>query len=104
MQPVPDPLERLHAKLATVNDLAFALVPQSPEESVRELMEALREAVALAGELKGVSARSTGCQEHPQGPVDPVAPVGWGVCLLCNTRRHRGVRRRPPDSFGVRGA
>lgn len=31
----------------------------------------------------------TGCDEHPNGAVDPLPDPGWGECLLCNTRRRR---------------
>jgi hypothetical protein len=32
----------------------------------------------------------TGCDVHPDGPVDPLAPEGWTRCLLCNRNRRIG--------------
>ncbi|MFE6405139.1 hypothetical protein [Streptomyces alboflavus] len=40
---------------------------------------------------------TTGCADHPTGAVDPVAPPGWGTCLLCNARRRRhDAQQRTP--------
>ena len=33
----------------------------------------------------------TGCERHPNGAIDPEAPVGWTRCLLCNEARRRGT-------------
>lgn len=33
----------------------------------------------------------TGCDRHPNGAIDPEAPVGWTRCLLCNESRRRGM-------------
>lgn len=42
---------------------------------------------------------TTGCHRHPGGPVDHTAPRGWGICLLCNGYRRRGLApgQRPPE-------
>jgi hypothetical protein len=33
----------------------------------------------------------TGCERHPNGAIDPEAPIGWTRCLLCNEARRRGT-------------
>jgi len=33
----------------------------------------------------------TGCERHPNGAIDPEAPLGWTRCLLCNEARRRGT-------------
>lgn len=63
-------------------------------------MEALHEAYWIAAELAKATSR-TGCKQHPQGPVDPVAPDGWGNCLLCNNWRRSG-RTEPRQITGAR--
>ncbi|POX43052.1 hypothetical protein C3486_02185 [Streptomyces sp. Ru73] len=43
----------------------------------------------------------TGCPHHPNGPVDPLAPAGWGNCLLCNRNRRIGNQSaRSQESAG----
>ncbi|WP_329625926.1 hypothetical protein OG357_38480 (plasmid) [Streptomyces sp. NBC_01255] len=47
---------------------------------------------------------STDCDSHPNGPVDPEPPEGWGHCLFCNSNRRVGdprARRGAPRSPGV---
>jgi hypothetical protein len=68
------------------------------DDRVRNLGEAVDpveyEAVAdrlwnvflVARELAPTRARK-GCDVHPDGPVDPLAPKGWPPCLLCNRNR-----------------
>ncbi|MER6047238.1 hypothetical protein ACFC0M_20220 [Streptomyces sp. NPDC056149] len=36
---------------------------------------------------------STNCTQHPNGPVDPEPPQGWGQCLFCNKNRRVGNPR-----------
>lgn len=40
----------------------------------------------------------TNCSRHPNGPVDPQPPQGWGSCLLCNGRRRVGHPQALPGS------
>jgi hypothetical protein len=82
-------LADLRARMATANDLAYHLELTSDTEDFAKVMEALHEAYWIAAALASRSSR-TGCREHPHGPVDPEAPDGWGVCLLCNSRRRIG--------------
>jgi hypothetical protein len=35
---------------------------------------------------------TTGCDTHPEGAIDPLAPDGWGRCLFCNDRRRKAQR------------
>ncbi|MEU7323333.1 hypothetical protein ABZ682_22700 [Streptomyces griseoviridis] len=97
-------LKDLRARMATANDLAYHLELTSDADDFREVMEALNEAYWLAAALAAQTSR-TGCPEHPQGPVDPEAPEGWGRCLLCNSRRRSGlVRQRDGARLGWTGA
>ncbi|WP_439082138.1 hypothetical protein [Streptomyces sp. WL006] len=82
-------LSDLRARMATANDLAYDLTVTSDTADFKQVMEALHEAYWIAAALASASSR-TGCTEHPQGPVDPVAPDGWSKCLLCNNRRRSG--------------
>lgn len=97
-------LTDLRARMATANDIAYHLEPTSDTADFRQVMEALHEAYWIAAALASSTSR-TGCREHPQGPVDPEAPEGWGACLLCNSRRRIGmVRQRPATSEAFTGA
>jgi hypothetical protein len=75
--------------MATANDLAYHLELTSDTADFAKVMEALHEAYWIAAALASRSSR-TGCAEHPHGPVDPEPEDGWGVCLLCNSRRRIG--------------
>lgn len=93
-------LADLRARMATANDLAHDLTLTSAQADFQQVMEALHEAYWIAAELAKETSR-TGCREHPQGPVDPIAPDGWGQCLLCNNRRRSG-RTEPRQVTGQR--
>lgn len=88
-------LNDLRARVATASDMVHHLDATSPAEEFQQAMEALHEAYWIAAALAGNNSR-TECREHPQGPVDPEAPDGWGVCLLCNSRRRAGLARPHP--------
>ena len=97
-------LRDLRARMATANDLAYHLELTSSQEQFQEVMEALHEAYWIAAALAASNSR-TGCSEHPQGPVDPNAPDGWGRCLLCNSRRRAGlIRQRDVTGQNLTGA
>lgn len=90
------PLATFRSQLASINDIAFHLTPDSPSGAIHELHEALRIATATIGALIATTSPSaTGCTQHPSGPVDPVAPLDWSKCLLCNTARRRGIAQGP---------
>ncbi len=89
-------LTSLRAQLATINDLAYELGPGSSLAEAAELRRALLQAADTVGAMAGGTVSGTGCSQHPKGPVDPVAPEGWGPCLLCNSNRRRGQRSQPP--------
>lgn len=43
----------------------------------------------------------TNCPAHPNGPIDPEPPQGWGQCLFCNSNRRVGnprARRGTPTA------
>ncbi|MFC8723682.1 hypothetical protein [Streptomyces bacillaris] len=93
-------LTTLQDRLATVNDLVHDLTLTSPQNDFRQAMDALHEAYSVAATLASATSR-TGCAQHPQGPVDPIAPDGWGKCLLCNQWRRTG-RNQPREVTGQR--
>ncbi|MFD3608987.1 hypothetical protein ACFWXA_13100 [Streptomyces atroolivaceus] len=86
-------LKDLQARMATANDIAYHLDYTSEPEDFEKVMEALHEAYWIAADLAKKRTR-TGCADHPHGPVDPVAPEGWGTCLICNGRRRSGKQAR----------
>ncbi|MXM66754.1 hypothetical protein GR925_25815 [Streptomyces sp. HUCO-GS316] len=86
-------LKDLRNRMATANDLAYHLELTSATEDFAAVMDALNEAYWIAAALASATTR-TGCTEHPQGPLDPEAPEGWGKCLLCNSRRRSGLLRQ----------
>lgn len=83
---LPYQLRELRAALGTVNDIAYSMDVHSGSECWDSLADALWSAFSLAREFARVK-NVTGCTDHPQGAVDPLAPEGWGKCLLCNDRR-----------------
>ncbi|MEU7206113.1 hypothetical protein [Streptomyces sp. NPDC045470] len=89
-------LSVMRAQLATINDLAFDLNTAATGPQVAELHAALRSAVETTGALLRPGAARAGCRRHPHGPIDPVAPAGWGPCLLCNTARRRAGHASQP--------
>ncbi|MEU0181484.1 hypothetical protein ABZ312_09870 [Streptomyces sp. NPDC006207] len=82
-------LKDLQTRMATANDLAYHLDYTSEPEDFEKVMEALDEAYWIAADLARKKSR-TGCTDHPHGPIDPLAPEGWGSCLICNGRRRSG--------------
>lgn len=82
-------LEAVRAKIATLNDAAFHLHVTSADEDVDLVADT---AYAVYDMLRDLSRPKpvTGCEIHPRGALDPLAPDGWGRCLLCNSNRRRG--------------
>jgi hypothetical protein len=87
-------LSELHAALATANSLVDNLDAGSPSEGFDGAADELFRVYNLARNL-GSRESFTGCPLHPEGAVDPLAPMGWGKCLLCNERRKRGATPAP---------
>jgi hypothetical protein len=73
----------------TVFELHLGSTPEQFEEATDELFAAF----TIARDLSR-PGNVTGCQEHPQGAVDPNPGPGESECLVCNTYRRRGERRR----------
>lgn len=90
-------MAELNRKLPSAGD-AFRNIcePGDPTE-YEALADQLYEVFVVARNL-APERRSTGCPDHPNGPVDPQAPRGWGNCLLCNSRRRIG---RPDARAGT---
>ncbi|MEV5704780.1 hypothetical protein [Actinoallomurus sp. NPDC052274] len=82
-------LRELNAALATANSRVDDLDAGSPSEGFDEAADELFRVYNLARNL-GSRESFTGCPLHPDGAVDPLAPMGWGKCLLCNERRKKG--------------
>lgn len=60
------------------------------EGAVAEAAELTRSALALLESALPKPPPKNGCTAHPNAPVDPDPPQGWGRCLTCNTNRKRG--------------
>jgi hypothetical protein len=96
-------LDGVRAKIAALSDAAFHLDVSSPPADVESVAEA---AFAVYDMLRDLSRPRpvTGCPKHPMGAADPLAPEGWGGCLLCNDARrlaHRGSVPAPPANACV---
>lgn len=88
-------LQQLRSAMRTINDLAFRLNVESPREDFDRIAGNTYTAFCIARELSRPVPR-TGCSIHPQGPIDPAPPAGWGVCQLCNTIRWRREKASAP--------
>ncbi len=85
----PFNLKDLHSKLPSVSDQVRNLCPAGDPTEYDALADDLYEAFRVAAAL-APPRTMTGCADHPQGPVDPLAPEGWSRCLYCNSFRRRG--------------
>lgn len=83
-------LQDLRESLAALHRYAPRL---TPADATPELLRELDQGLTLARRLVAAVGKfpTTGCREHPDGPVDH----GAGGCLLCNTRR-RARTADPP--------
>ncbi|MGW5625727.1 hypothetical protein ACWEWP_34310 [Streptomyces olivaceus] len=89
-------LAELRSKHPGVDDQMLYLPDPADPTEYETVADQLWDLLLSARNL--VPARSmTGCDLHPNGPVDTERPEGWGNCLLCNQHRRIG---RP----GVRAA
>lgn len=86
---VPHALRELHDAMRFADNRVFELTIESAPAAFDEAADAIYAAFSIAREISR-EPNVTGCSEHPRGPVDPLAPEGWGKCLLCNGRRRKG--------------
>ncbi|MFE4329689.1 hypothetical protein ACFRQM_09555 [Streptomyces sp. NPDC056831] len=78
------PLPALVNVLCTLGSYGARLTPaDATPEQLRIVANAVNEARRLLAAANG-PASTTGCSEHPNGPVDPTE---GGACLLCRNRR-----------------
>ncbi|MFG1858531.1 hypothetical protein ACGFJT_42335 [Actinomadura geliboluensis] len=98
-------MAELHRVLSTANRTVDELDVHSPTADFDKAADQVWRVVLVAREMARPVTR-TGCDEHPDGPVDPAPPVGWGKCLMCNGRRMTGVIKRGKSTsyWGVRPA
>ncbi|MFJ2774608.1 hypothetical protein [Streptomyces sp. NPDC087300] len=92
-----DQLEAFYHQLEEASEMGRQLHTGSTAADAAAVCRVLGTAAKMAMQLSvpaGNHAVSTGCTKHPVGPVDAVAPEGWGTCLLCNTKRRRGVAQQ----------
>ncbi|NBM17786.1 hypothetical protein, partial [Streptomyces sp. GC420] len=97
----PYVLAELRGRLGAAKDMLGALAAGSHPLEFEPVADGLYAAFRAAAVLAPVKSR-TGCPEHPDGPLDPEPPGGWGCCLLCNTRRLRGERGVPAGDAAAR--
>ncbi|MFE1786330.1 hypothetical protein ACFW9F_28095, partial [Streptomyces sp. NPDC059506] len=93
----PHLLREVHAKLSALDDRVGALWQGADPLEFDAIADDLHAAFRSAAGLAPPRSR-TGCPQHPDGAVDPEAPVGWSRCLLCNTRRRMRERVVPPPA------
>jgi hypothetical protein len=84
------------ASRTQVKDWPSLLAHMAGNGTLADVVDPLQRATYAQSPEASPEARAsaTGCDRHPEGPVDPTAPEGWGVCLLCNTHRRRATRGR----------
>lgn len=92
----------LHNKLPSLNDQVDNLTDWSHPLEFEEVADNLYAAFRTASNM-APGKSYTGCKEHPNGALDPEPPQGWGLCLLCNDRRRRGLPVSPPSGSRRRG-
>src|SRR3569833_3758075 len=81
-QGMPHDLRELHAALTTANSRVDDLDSRSPVEGFDGAADELFRVQNLARTL-GSRESFTGCPHHPESAIDPLAPMGWGKCLIC---------------------
>lgn len=79
-------LKELSRTVPGVGDQVRALGDGAAAVEYEGVADRLWNVLVVARELAPTRSR-TGCDVHPDGPVDPLAPPGWTRCLLCNRNR-----------------
>ncbi|MCZ0978196.1 hypothetical protein O1L60_39185 [Streptomyces diastatochromogenes] len=96
-------LAELRSSLPSVDDRVRAIVGHGDPTEYEEIADSLYRVFVTVRNL-ALPRSSTGCGIHPNGPVDPEPPEGWGQCLFCNSNRRVGdprARRGMPRQPGV---
>jgi len=94
---LPYDLREVNAVLATVHARIDELDSSAPPETVDGAADEIFRLHTLLRNL-GSRPSITGCPAHPEGAVDPIPPMGWGRCLLCNHRRRSSGAPVPPPT------
>ncbi|MFR9675176.1 hypothetical protein [Streptomyces sp. TR06-5] len=79
-------LKELSRAVPGVDDRVRELDEGAAPGEYEVIADGLWSVFLLTRELAPTRSR-TGCDVHPDGPVDPLAPPGWTRCLLCNRNR-----------------
>lgn len=87
-------LRELSRTVPGVDDRVRALGDAADPAEYEAVADLLWSVFLVARELAPTRSR-TGCDVHPDGPVDPLAPAGWTRCLLCNRNRRIGDPSTP---------
>ncbi|MEW1699441.1 hypothetical protein [Streptomyces sp. NPDC091278] len=85
-------LNELRSRLPSVDDRFRALSGCGDPTEYDAIADSLYQVFLTARNL-APSRNSTDCSTHPNGPVDPESPQGWGQCLFCNSNRRAGNPR-----------
>jgi len=89
---LPFLLRELRSKLPSTDDRIRAIPGHGDPTEYDAIADSLYRLFVIARNL-APSRNTTNCSTHPNGPVDPQPPDGWGQCLLCNTNRRAGDPR-----------
>lgn len=101
-------LKELSRTVPGVDDRVRELGDDAAPVEYEGVADQLWNVFVLARELAPARSR-TGCDTHPDGPVDPLAPAGWTRCLLCNRNRRisdpsvPGEEQAPPSARSAAG-
>ncbi|MER7048914.1 hypothetical protein [Streptomyces jumonjinensis] len=85
-------LKELRARLPSVDDRIRAIPGYGDPTEYDAIADSLYRVFTTARNL-APSRHTTNCSIHPNGPVDPQSPPGWGQCLFCNSNRRIGDPR-----------
>ncbi|MFL3870584.1 hypothetical protein LT966_28785 [Streptomyces griseobrunneus] len=84
----PHLLRELRSQLPSADDRVRDVSGHDPTE-YEAVADALYRVFNTARNL-APPRNTTNCTIHPNGPVDPEPPQGWGRCLFCNGNRRIG--------------
>ncbi|MCX5434765.1 hypothetical protein OHU11_42055 (plasmid) [Streptomyces sp. NBC_00257] len=89
-------LKELRSRLPSADDLIRNIHGYGDPTEYDAIADSLHRVFTTARNL-APTRHSTNCSIHPNGPVDPHSPQGWGKCLFCNSSRRAGNPRTQPE-------